>query len=105
MRDVAAANVQAGLSRGACGAFNIGSGTRITINELARVMQGIAAVRGEPRYAPPRMGDVRDSLADIRAAHAAFGFAPRTPMAEGLAEYWGWFSRDELTLKRLGFAT
>jgi nucleoside-diphosphate-sugar epimerase len=104
VHDVAAANVQAGLSQGACGVFNIGSGTRITINELARVMHGIAGTRGELRYAPPRMGDVRDSLADIRAAHAAFGFDPRTSMTEGLAEYWTWFSRDGLTLKRLGMA-
>jgi UDP-glucose 4-epimerase len=56
------------------------------------------------RHAPPRMGDVRDSLADIRAAHAAFGFDPRTSMADGLAEYWAWFSRDPLTLRRLGIA-
>lgn len=105
VHDVAAANVQAGLAQGACGVFNIGSATRITINELARVMQEIAAVRSDLRYAPPRMGDVRDSLADIRAAHSAFGFDPRTPMAQGLAEYWAWFSRDTLTLKRLGIGT
>jgi nucleoside-diphosphate-sugar epimerase len=102
--DVAAANVQAGLARDAHGVFNIGSATRITINELARVMQEIAAVRSDLRYAPPRMGDVRDSLADIRSARSAFGFDPRTPMARGLAEYWTWFSRDGLTLKRLGLA-
>jgi UDP-glucose 4-epimerase len=105
VRDVAAANVQAGLAQDARDAFNIGSATRITINELARVMQEIAAVRSDVRYAPPRMGDVRDSLADVRAARSAFGFDPRTPMAQGLAEYWAWFSRDGLTLKRLGIAT
>jgi UDP-glucose 4-epimerase len=105
VRDVAAANVQAGLAQGARGAFNIGSGTRITISELARVMQELAAVQSELQHAPPRMGDVRDSLADIQAARSAFGFDPRTPMVQGLAEYWGWFSRDGLTLKRLGIAT
>jgi UDP-glucose 4-epimerase len=105
VRDVAAANVQAGLAREARGVFNIGSGTRITINELARVMHEIAAVQSGLRYAPPRMGDVRDSLADIRAARAAFGFVPRTSMTEGLEEYWDWFRHDGLTLKRLGLAT
>ena len=105
VHDVAAANVQAGQAQGVSGVFNIGSGTRITINELARVMQELAAVRSDLRYAPPRMGDVRDSLADIGAARSAFGFDPRVPMDQGLAEYWGWFSRDGLTLKRLGLAT
>ncbi len=105
VRDVAAANVQAGLAQGVSGVFNIGSATRITINELARVMHEIASVPGALRYAPPRMGDVRDSLADIEAARSAFGFDPATPMVQGLAEYWAWFSRDGLTLKRLGLAT
>jgi nucleoside-diphosphate-sugar epimerase len=105
VHDVAAANVQAGLAQGVSGVFNIGSATRITINELARVMHEIAAVQSAIRYAPPRMGDVRDSLADIAAARSAFGFDPATPMAQGLAEYWAWFSRDGLTLKRLGLAT
>jgi nucleoside-diphosphate-sugar epimerase len=104
VRDVAAANVKAGLANGVSGVFNIGSGTRITINDLARVMHEIAARKDEVRYAPPRMGDVRDSLADIRAARSAFGFDPQTSMAEGLAEYWAWFSRDGLTLERLGLA-
>lgn len=105
VHDVAAANVQAGLAPDARGVFNIGSATRITINELARVMHEIAAVRSDLRYAPPRMGDVRDSLADVRAARAAFGFDPKTQMVQGLEEYWAWFSRDGLTLKRLGLAT
>jgi UDP-glucose 4-epimerase len=105
VRDVATANVQAGLAQGTRGVFNIGSGTRITINELARVMQEIAAVRRDFRYAPQRNCDVRDSLADIRAARSAFGFDPQIPMARGLAEYWDWFSRDGLTLKRIGLKT
>jgi UDP-glucose 4-epimerase len=105
VHDVAAANVQAGLSPEARGVFNIGSGTRITINELARVMQEIAGVRRDPRYGPPRLGDVRDSLADIQAARVAFGFVPGTAMAGGLAEYWEWFRHDDLTRKRLGLAS
>jgi nucleoside-diphosphate-sugar epimerase len=105
VHDVAAANVQAGLAQDVSGVFNIGSATRITINELARVMHEIAAAQSALRYAPPRMGDVRDSLADIEAARSAFGFDPATQMAQGLAEYWAWFSRDGLTLKRLGLAT
>ena len=41
-------------------------------------------------HGPERPGDVRDSLADISAAKAAFGFEPSVTMAEGLAEYVRW---------------
>ena len=105
VRDVAAANLQAGTTGDVAGVFNIGSGTRITINELARLVHEAAAVADGVEYAPPRKGDVRDSLADIRAAGAAFGYRPRVSITEGLAEYWRWFSTDPLTLQRLETGT
>jgi UDP-glucose 4-epimerase len=92
--DVAAANVQAALSPDAAGVFNIGSGTRITVNALARMMQDAAGREAGAEYAPPRKGDVRDSLADIRAAQRAFGFAPSVALEEGLKEYMEW-AREE----------
>jgi UDP-glucose 4-epimerase len=88
--DVAAANVQAALSPDGRGVFNIGSGTRITINALARMMQNAAGREVGVQYAPPRKGDVRDSLADIRAARQAFGFAPLVGLEDGLKEYMEW---------------
>jgi UDP-glucose 4-epimerase len=101
VHDVAAANVGAGTTPGVRGVFNVGSGTRISIGDLARTMCGIAGKPVAVEYGPPRPGDVRDSLADIRAAAAAFGFVPRTDMAEGLAEYWRWLAGDPLTARRL----
>jgi UDP-glucose 4-epimerase len=98
VRDVANANIQAALTSGVKGVFNIGSSTRITINELARLTQEVAGIKVGVVYAPPRPGDVRHSLADIRAAQAAFGFAPQVGFEQGLEEYWGWISQDELTL-------
>ncbi len=50
------------------------------------------------RYAPARPGDVRDSLADIAAAHTAFGFEPRIGLAEGLADYVAWARQEDLAL-------
>jgi nucleoside-diphosphate-sugar epimerase len=98
VRDVANANIQAALTSGVKGVFNIGSSTRITINELARLTQEVASIKVGVVYAPPRPGDVRHSLADIRAAQAAFGFTPQVAFDQGLAEYWRWISQDELTL-------
>jgi len=95
VRDVALANYKAATTPGAKGAFNIGSGTRVTINELVRLLEGAFGVRAEVEHAPPRPGDVRDSLADISAARAAFGFEPAVILSEGLREYAGWMSKEE----------
>ena len=80
--DVAAANIAAAFSPDACGVFNIGSGTRVTINELAHLIQEAAGMEVGREFAPPRLGDVRDSLADINAAKSAFCFSPKTNLKD-----------------------
>jgi UDP-glucose 4-epimerase len=99
--DVAAANIAAAFSRDACGVFNIGSGTRVTVNELARLIQEAAGMEVGNEYAPPRPGDVRDSLADTRAAKNAFDFSSQTGLKAGLLEYMDWIKQDRITVDRL----
>ena len=93
VRDVAQANYRAGLSRGVSGAFNIASGTSITINALANLIGHSGDLSVTVQHGPPRKGDVRQSLADVSAARNAFGFAPAVPLEEGLKEYMAW-ARD-----------
>jgi UDP-glucose 4-epimerase len=90
VRDVAEANLRSSRADGVVGAFNIGSGTSITINDLAKRLAEAAGMEPRIDYGPPRPGDVRDSLADISAAHAAFGFAPSVTLEEGLPAYMQW---------------
>jgi UDP-glucose 4-epimerase len=96
--DVVQANLKAADTAGVRGAFNIGSGTRISINELVdglrTTMDGLPPVR----YASARPGDVRDSLADITAARTAFGFRPRIGLTAGLADYVAWARREDFAL-------
>jgi UDP-glucose 4-epimerase len=102
VNDVVAANVQSAFSpEFVRGVFNIGSGTRITINNLAKSIQEAAGICVGFRYAPQRQGDVRDSLADIRAAQNAFGYAPSVTLEKGLLEYWRWISQDEVTKQHI----
>lgn len=104
--DVAAANIAAALAGDeVAGPFNIGSGTRITVNELARVMQAACGREVGVEYAPPRKGDVRDSLAATDAAAAAFGYAPGVGMDEGLAAYLAWIATDPVTARQLAEAS
>jgi UDP-glucose 4-epimerase len=94
--DVARANLQAAQATGVSGAFNLGSGRSISINQLAMMMQEAGGKRVSVEHAPPRKGDVRHSRADISAAQSAFGFIPQVKLAEGLKEYMAW-SRADLT--------
>jgi UDP-glucose 4-epimerase len=88
--DVVQANLKAGLARGVSGAFNIASGTRVTINELVRLLGEASGLRPGVSHGPVRAGDVRHSIADVSAARAAFGFAPGVGLPEGLREYMAW---------------
>jgi nucleoside-diphosphate-sugar epimerase len=90
VHDVVQANTKAALTKGVSGAFNLGSGTRITINQLAELLQEAAGIKAKIIHGPPRPGDVRHSLADISAARAAFGFEPAVSLADGLKEYMDW---------------
>jgi len=101
-RDVAAANIAAATSRAeVAGPFNLGSGTRVTINHLAALMQRAAGREVGVEFAPPRKGDVRDSLAATDAARAAFGYSPAIELDEGLADYLAWVASDPVTQARL----
>jgi UDP-glucose 4-epimerase len=90
VRDVAEANYGAAMSRGVSGAFNIASGTRVTINALVALMSEASGLTPQVEHGPPRKGDVRHSLADISQARARIGFDPQVDLATGLTEYMRW---------------
>jgi UDP-glucose 4-epimerase len=92
--DVVQANLKAAAVRGISGAFNIGSGCRISINRLITLLRAASGIEPRVVHGPPRPGDVRDSLADIGAAASALGFAPLVRMEDGLAEYARWARED-----------
>lgn len=94
VRDVVQANIKAAAARGVSGAFNIASGTRITINRLVEMMRDASGLEPNVRHGPPRQGDVRHSLADISAAQGAFGYEPSVGLPEGLREYMDWARAD-----------
>lgn len=94
VRDVAHANLLAAQAEGVSGAFNIASGTAITINRLAELMRGLREPDVGVVYQPPRQGDVRDSLADISRAGSVLGYHPGVGIEVGLEEYIAWASKE-----------
>jgi UDP-glucose 4-epimerase len=90
VHDVAEANYLAGMNRGVSGAFNIASGTRVTINHLAELMGRCSGIDVKIEHAAPRKGDVRHSLADVSRAHKAIAYTPAVTLESGLTEYMTW---------------
>jgi nucleoside-diphosphate-sugar epimerase len=94
VRDVVAANMRAAFdapdSAGGA-AYNIGTGTAVSVIDLWRTITASENMSLEPDYAPQRPGEVRDSVADITAAHTAFGFTPATDLRTGLKETMEWY--------------
>ena len=91
VQDVVEANILAAESE-ATGVFNVGSGSQISINELARLIMRLVGKNLELVHASPRPGDVRHSLADISKAEEAIGYRPRYNLKQGLKETIKWFS-------------
>jgi UDP-glucose 4-epimerase len=70
--------------------INVACGTRISLNDLLRVMNRIVGTTIEPIYKEERAGDVRDSQADITKAKTLLGYTPLVPLDEGLAKTLEW---------------
>ena len=81
VRDVAAANLAAFESDVRGEVFNIGSGTNISVKELADMISPLHQSQG-----PQRKGDAKETLADISKARRMLGWNPQVGFAEGLRE-------------------
>lgn len=89
VKDVVEANILAAESD-AAGVFNIGTGERVSINELARLLTKLTGKDIKPIHREPRTGDIKHSLADISRAKQ-FGYNPKYNLEKGLREAIGNF--------------
>ncbi|MGA8012500.1 MAG: SDR family oxidoreductase [Candidatus Acidiferrales bacterium] len=72
--------------------FNGGTGVRITLNEVLKLIEKITGKKISARYDPPRSGDILHSQADISLARKVLGYEPRVGFEEGLRRTWEWYS-------------
>lgn len=64
--------------------FNVACGERHSVNDLWQRIVGLTGSTAQATYAPPRTGDVRDSLASLDAARELLGYEPQVGLTEGL---------------------
>ncbi len=90
------ANLLACEAAGAAGCvFNIGTGDSISLNKTISLLGEISGNQLEAKYEPPREGDIRDSLADIRRAHDILGYEPSVRFEEGLRRTFAWYQETQ----------
>ncbi len=88
------ATLLAGCAKGPLNgqAMNIGTGSRISIGDLAVEMAKLAgAPQVTPKYSEARIGDVTHSMADIGRAKQLLGYEPVATVQQGLADTLEWY--------------
>lgn len=82
---------------GACSApeaagqvINVGTGHSYTLNQTIALLNRIFGRQVTPRYAPPRLGDVRHSRADLARARRLLGYEPKVGVEAGLRRTVEW---------------
>jgi nucleoside-diphosphate-sugar epimerase len=92
VEDVADLCFKAAQAPGVAGnMYNAGNGGRYSLNLIWKLLREMEGVEIEPQFAPPRPGDVRDSMADTARAAADLGHAPRYSIQEGLKRTLEWY--------------
>jgi len=90
--DVARAMILASESEHVAGeVFNIGSGTAISIQELAAILCELMPGAPGVDYGPSRPGDIRFSSANIENARQRIDFYPEVALEAGLMKVLQWF--------------
>jgi UDP-glucose 4-epimerase len=70
--------------------FTIGTGERISVNQLFRALAAATEYPHDPTREPARPGEVRHSALDASRAARELGWKPWTTLEEGLAATLAW---------------
>ncbi|NIM19937.1 MAG: NAD-dependent epimerase/dehydratase family protein [Candidatus Latescibacteria bacterium] len=73
------------------GVYNVACGDRFTLNDLYARLMMIIGSNIEPKFGPPRPGDVKHSQASIRAVEEALGYRTVVDFENGLERTVQWY--------------
>jgi UDP-glucose 4-epimerase len=90
--DAVAATIAAAKTGTPGRAYNIGGGSRVTVNEVLEIVQRIVGRAVTVRREPVQKGDMRDTYADTTRARADLGFIPTVSLEQGLESEYRWLS-------------
>jgi nucleoside-diphosphate-sugar epimerase len=87
--DVIEANLLAANNDLAGETFNVGGGSRISVNDLVKLIEKITGKTAKIAYMEKQKGDVNDTLADITKTTRLLKWASKTKIEEGLKRQIG----------------
>lgn len=73
---------------------NLATGRSVTLLQLLKETAKLAGRPAKAVHAPPRPGDVRHSLADIRQARKLLGYKPKHSFEDGLRATVAWYKES-----------
>jgi UDP-glucose 4-epimerase len=72
--------------------YNIGGGSRVSVNHVLDMIGRVTARAPVVVSEPDQKGDMRHTYADTSRARADLGFAPKVGLEEGLTAHYRWLS-------------
>jgi nucleoside-diphosphate-sugar epimerase len=90
--DIVAANVAAAAQGRPGSVYNIGGGSRVTLNHVLELIQKVTGKPVTIQREPEQKGDMRHTYADTSAARRDLDFNPRVTLENGLAQQYRWLT-------------
>jgi len=104
VEDIVQANILAMDSDKAVGqVMNVASGKSTTVLHIAEVLKEITGKRDiEIRFAPGRVGDVRNGKANIEKIQSVLGYSPSVSLEDGLIDVVEYLNRTRKLAPKIG---
>ena len=71
--------------------YNIGNNNTVELNDFISTLEDALGMKARKELLPMQPGDVESTWANIDDLTAATGFAPSTPLSEGIARFVDWY--------------
>jgi nucleoside-diphosphate-sugar epimerase len=91
--DAVAATIAAGDQGQPGSVYNIGGGSRVSINQVLGLVEKVTGRPIQLHHEAPQKGDMRDTFADTSRARTDLGFSPSKSLESGLTAQSEWLSR------------
>jgi UDP-glucose 4-epimerase len=86
--DIVAANIAAAAQGRPGGVYNIGGGSRVSMNDVLALIEKVTGRKVTVRREPEQKGDMRHTYADTSAARRDLDFTPRVTLEDGLDQQY-----------------
>lgn len=80
--------------------YNVAVGDRTSVKQMFEILNDVEHKSLKASFRDSRLGDVRDSLADISKATRLLGYNPQVRFKEGLIKTYNWYKANQDFIKQ-----